>query len=203
MSPRIVSSITSLELVWDAKALPFSDGFIGFPEKRSGKKARPPSTGPIFPSLLHLRLSLRMWSNAKIDHNTGLDSSYPNKRELVEKIHSYTLPAIDSLVDRIAPPSTDVALSCPRWDWYSNIDLVLVGRQGLETTKPQRSEMEGLKCWRDVTTTRNLDAGAVTDGELEDGTGTNRCTRQGYWIHIPIQDVKFYSNSEYCSNLFL
>ena len=76
LSPRIVESITSLELVWNSRLLRFEDGFTGM--SGQSMKKPPPSPVPLFPSLQYLRISFihTPWSQAvhvdDVNHALGL-----------------------------------------------------------------------------------------------------------------------------------
>lgn len=197
LSPRIVSSVTSLELVWNSRILRLEDGFTGMPGKYQSK---PPST-PVFPALQYLRISftlvpwLQNMDMTDENHAIGLPFNEGDREKLSSQLHNYTLPAIDGLLDRIAPASTDVTLSCPDWDWYGQIDLKLVETQGVDKTMPRRSEMEGLKCWRVVPRQNTPETDSTTPRGLEEGSGVPKL-RDGYWIHIPIQHVCLYNNGK-------
>lgn len=201
LSPRIVSSVTSLELVWNTRILSMDDGFTGMPGK---SKIKYPT--PLFPSLQYLRVSFTAlpWPQTAdledINHAIGLPFSELNREKIGRQLHEYTLPGMDKLLDRIAPANADVTFSCPKWDWYSQIDLKLVEAQGVERTRPCRSEMEGLKCWRVVPrqdTPGTVDT--VTPGDLEQGSGAPKL-RDGYWIHVPIYQVSMYADGKRVQN---
>jgi hypothetical protein len=199
MAPQVVSSITSLELVWNPKSVHIEDGFTGLPESNDSRQSK--IRGPLFPSLKYLRISFAGLCSRHddVDHAVKLPRTEDNRTNLSRQLHQYTLPAIDKVLDRIAPPSADVTLSCRNWAWYIEIDLLLVESQGKEKTKPQRSEMEGLKCWRVLPTSKPADkeADGALDRDLEIGTEGKTPRREGYWIHIPVQQIKLHQHSEY------
>lgn len=198
LSPRIVESITSLELVWNSRLLRFEDGFTGM--SGQSMKKPPPSPVPLFPSLQYLRISFihTPWSQAvhvdDVNHALGLPFNERDRSKTAIQLHEYTLPAVDKLMDRIAPAEAEVTLSCPSWEWYHNIDLKLVEIQGLEQTRLCRSEMEGLKCWRIVprgdgdNKTAAATESNVTPANLEEGSARPKL-REGYWVHIPVYEV--------------
>ena len=199
MAPQVVSSITSLELVWNPKTVRLEDGFIGLPESNDDQQTK--RGQPLFPSLKYLRISLTplCGRHDTLDHAVNLSRNEENRTALSKQLHQYTLPAIDEVLDRIAPPSAEVTFSCRNWAWYVEIDLALVESQGKETTRPQRSEMEGLKCWR---VTPSPEAGEkensdTSDRALEEGTENRSTRREGYWIHIPVQQIKLHQHSKY------
>ena len=92
---------------------------------------------------------------------------------------------MDDLIHRIAPARADVTVSCAKWDWYELIDLALLESQGKEATRMQRADIEGLRCWRIIPIRRST----VSD-DVEAGLPSAQ-SREGYWIHIPIGDVRF------------
>jgi hypothetical protein len=165
--------MTSLELVWKPKEISFGEGFISqYQTIRT----------PIFPSLVYLRISLKRLVYGTVDEATGLVWPYDSKALLAEKLHNHTLPTIDRLLERIVPPTTEVTLSCSKWDWYDVIDMRLIEEQGVEKTKPQRADLEGLRCWREVPTKEG-------DRDIKAADQESEIPRRGYWIHVPIEDV--------------
>lgn len=166
--PRL-SEMTSLELVWKPKEIPLSEGFV------SGDQ---PSPIPIFPSLVYLRICFKRLVYGAVDEATGLVWPYESKALLADTLCNHTLPTIDRLLERMVPPTTDVTVSCSKWDWYEAMDLKLVESQGVEKTKPQRADIEGLKCWREMPRKDGEESAEETD-----------IPRRGYWLHMPIEDV--------------
>ncbi|KAH6889136.1 hypothetical protein B0T10DRAFT_47503 [Thelonectria olida] len=176
--PRL-SEMTSLELVWKPKEIPLNEGFISQDPPNSTSQS---ISTPIFPSLIYLRISFKRLVYGAVDESTGLSWPYDSKALLAEKLHNHTLPMIDRLLERIVPPTTDVTVSCSKWDWYEAIDMRLIEEQGVEKTRPQRADIEGLKCWREVP-------------RKEDQESDN--PRRGYWIHMPIEDVHLDQGMDY------
>ncbi|KAF7558432.1 hypothetical protein G7046_g5729 [Stylonectria norvegica] len=194
-----LSELASLELVWKPKKLPLELGFTG--NSQGAAQSLSLKRFPLFSSLLFLRISFQRLTFGEIDHATGLVWPYEDTSELSDRLHNHLLPTIDRLLDRIVPASTDVTISCSKWAWYEQIDLKLVEQQGKEKTKPQKADLEGLKCWReiprkpqdkDVTTTITATAN-MPGGETSDTSDK----RQGYWIHIPVEDMKLDPNQYY------
>lgn len=198
LSPRVVESITSLELVWNSRLLRFEDGFTGMSGQSKTKEQLPPSPIPLFPALQYLRISFihAPWSQAvdvdDVNHALGLPFNERDRSKTATQLHEYTLPAVDVLMDRIAPAEAEVTVSCPSWEWYRNIDLKLVEIQGLKETRLCRSEMEGLKCWRIVPREDKATPAAtetsITPADLEEGSARPKL-REGYWVHIPVYEV--------------
>lgn len=176
-----LSRMVSLELVWDPLEVPIMLGFTGNQIKYRGKK--PCRTEPVFSSLKFLRISFKRLTYGDMDPITGLTWPYKDEQSLTNELRNRFLPQIDGLLDRIVPPSTDVMISLREWSWYEHLDLWLMGIQGKEKTKPQRADIEGLKCWREIPKQANT-------GERDIGVQTTPTTekrlREGYWIHIPI-----------------
>ncbi|KAH6989380.1 hypothetical protein BKA56DRAFT_253716 [Ilyonectria sp. MPI-CAGE-AT-0026] len=186
-----VSEMTSLELVWKPKQLPLSLAFTS--QRKPGSQSELTSTGPVFPALVYLRITFKRLVYGDMDEATGLIWPYERKTVLAEKIHNHLLPTIDRLLDRIVPPTTEVTISCSKWDWYEAIDLKLIEKQGIEKTKPGRADIEGLRCWREIPR-KSLDRDATeatptTSEEAQGGESAAKSLREGYWIHMPIEDV--------------
>jgi hypothetical protein len=193
MPPQVVSTITSLELVWDPLEVRLEDGFTGLP---GSDKNRESFQHPLFPDLKHLRISFsRMYPPApRLDYATGLETSEDSYYEYAEKLTEYTLPAVDQLLDRIAPLDAEVTFSCRNWRWYIAIETTLIETQGREVTRVQTSELGGFKCWRP---TPKIAAAAVEkadgtteDNDVEKGQVTERPRRDGFWVHVPSTEVR-------------
>ncbi|KAK7217724.1 hypothetical protein V2G26_005727 [Clonostachys chloroleuca] len=186
MTPNVLSRITSLELVWNATQVPLTLGFTGQAASKSHKR----QTEPLFPSLQVLRITFASLTWGELDAATGLNWPYSSKDTLASRLQTRLFPDIDALLDRIVPPSTDVTISCPKWIWYEVTDLALVEKQGKEATRPQRADIEGLKCWRETPS-------AATSGDkgLEEASGST--FRAGFWVHIPVEDVNLGTGRNY------
>lgn len=185
---HILANIRSLELVWQPKDLPLVDGFCS--------RVKPSKyQHPVFPSLAYLRISFARMVIHEVDHATDMIWPYDNRRLLSERLHNSFLPQMDELINRIAPPMAEVTVSCAKWDWYELIDVSLLESQGKEATRMQRADIEGLRCWRMMPIRRS-----ISWEDAEAGLSSVP-SREGYWIHIPIGDVrlhnwcKFYSDS--------
>ena len=176
-----LADMTSLELVWKPKQLPLRLGF-------TGRKGSPPFEAPIFPSLRHLRISFYRLVYGEIDEATGLQWPYESQDELSRALHERLFPEIDSVLERIAPPSAEVVVSCSKWEWYEVVDLHLLEKQGPAKTQLQRAEIEGLKCWRE--TPRRTSAAEAEDSQQPP------VQRDGYWIHMCFEDVHLDSGRE-------
>lgn len=194
LAPPVVASITSLELVWDISKVPLEEGFTGLKGPNSEGQSR---TEPIFSSLKFLRISFAAKKEKENwdanDPVTGLPYNAAESLKL-EHLQKHTLPAIDRLLERMAPPEADVIFSCRGWGWYEALGTALLEKQGKKVTKSQNCELGGDKCWR-VTPEATLagegesggesEAGAG-DRELEEGKGTAQgARREGFWIHRP------------------
>ncbi|KFZ16517.1 hypothetical protein V502_05059 [Pseudogymnoascus sp. VKM F-4520 (FW-2644)] len=174
-----LQDITSLELVWKSEILPLQLGFTG----SNNSRPRPPAM-PIFPCLRILRISFQKLVYDEEDYSLGIVYPYEDKKILSHRLHDHLLPAIDELLQRIVPPTTDVTVTCSKWAWYLEIDLFLMEKQGKEETRMQRADIEGLKCWRN--TPRRIER--VSDRALEDAQGVEG-RRTGFWIHVCIDEV--------------
>lgn len=192
MPPQVVSTITSLELVWNPLEVRLEDGFTGLPGSDQTREYQ----RPLFPDLKHLRISFsRMYPPApRLDYATGLQTSEDSYYEYAEKLTGYTLPAVDQLLDRIAPLDAEVTFSCRNWGWYIAIETTLIETQGRETTRVQTSELAGFKCWRPTPKTATAaikeGAGKTEDHDVEKGQVTERPRRDGFWIHVPSTEVR-------------
>ncbi|KPM40350.1 hypothetical protein AK830_g6256 [Neonectria ditissima] len=185
-----IAELTSLELVWKPKLLPLGLAFTSYRQSEAElSQSRPPT----FPALKYLRITFKRLVYGEIDEATGLVWPYESKAQLADKLHNHLLPTIDRLLDRIVPPSTNVIISCSKWDWYEMIDLTLIEKQGEEKTKPQRADIEGLKCWREIPREESGPSGTIAPGTAPDEAHIGGCEanglRKGYWIHMPIDDV--------------
>ncbi|TWU76000.1 hypothetical protein ED733_007080 [Metarhizium rileyi] len=173
---HILANIRSLELVWQCKDLPLVEGFCSRPKDLKCQQ-------PVFPHLVYLRISFARMVIHEVDPVTNIVWPYDNKRLLSERLHTSFLPQIDDLIDRIAPLTTEVTISCAKWDWYDLIDLALLESQGKKATRMQRADIEGLRCWRMIPIRRSISSEDSEPG-LSSALG-----REGYWIHIPIGDM--------------
>jgi hypothetical protein len=175
---HILAHIRSLELVWQSGDLSLLDGFCSATSKRKYQQ-------PVFPYLTHLRIAFKQLVIHEVDAATNLIWPYDNKRLLSERLHNFLLPQLDILINRIAPSTAEVTVSCAKWDWYELIDYQLLESQGKEATRMQRADIEGLRCWRTIPVRRE-----ITSTDSEKGLPPAQ-SREGYWIHIPIGDVRF------------
>jgi hypothetical protein len=182
VSPQIVTMLTSLELVWSHLELPLSEGFTGLKTSKSGNSN---NNGPIFPSLVYLLIAFKTLVHGDLEGATNLVWPYSSEKELANKLHNSLYPTIDKLLERMVPPSTDVTISCPKWDWYKQTNAILVEKQGFEATKSQRAELEGLKCWRITPALLNN----TSYGTMTGDAASSKPIRQGFWVHIKREDV--------------
>jgi hypothetical protein len=176
-----LADITSVELVCKPKQLPLDLGFTGNYNSQHQLYA-----GPIFPSLRYLRISFKRLTYGEIDNALGIVWPYKSKEILSHRLHDHFLPELDRLLERIVLPSTDVTVTCSKWDWYVAIDLFLMKKQGKEGTKLQRADIEGLKCWRS------------TPRRIEDASGVEG-RRKGFWIHMCLEGVNLDDGSKFLS----
>ena len=171
-----LADLVSLELVWQPHILLFKDGFARVKQR----------DGPIFPSLIYLRIDFIYLTYGEMDHAVGLVWPYEDKNLLSKRLHQRLYPEIDDMLSRIVPPTTDVLVTCPKWAYYELTDLYLVEKQGRERTKLQRADIEGLKCWRE---TPKKNGRLLDDRTVEGGTCTEP-VREGFWVHIPPRDAQ-------------
>lgn len=174
MYPRLIQCLVSLELRWNPRLLRLNHAF----DTMTSHRATP--RHPLFPALRHLRISFKALSARQRDYATGLPHRPRSIRQMGRRLHQYTYPSIDSLLDQMVPVSAEVTISCLRWKWYEQTDSLLFEIQGLENTMPQKSEMGGIKCWRMTP--------EESTGEDESSTGIKRGKeagpqRRGFWIH--------------------
>jgi hypothetical protein len=202
LSTRVLSSLTSLELVWGMRFLLVDEAFTGMNDVTSSLPE------PLLPSLRYLRISFtaRSWAESERELNhvnlvTGLPFEDQSSYRLGRQLHAFTLRQFDELFDRIAPASAEITLSCPSWDWYCNIDLTLAETQGLPSTKTCMSEMEGLKCWRVIDREQATADAAQGQKDMEQGNGGRRLL-DGYWIHVPVHQIQLY-NDRKCTLCFV
>ncbi|KAJ6441330.1 cyanamide hydratase [Purpureocillium lavendulum] len=182
-----LSDITSLELLWKPKELPLRLGF-------SGREGSSPCDIPLFSSLRHLRLTFKYLVYGEIDEATGLEWPYEDQAALSRALHERLFPEIDDLLERIAPPTAHVVVSCCKWDWYELTDLYLLEKQGEAKTRLQRADVEGLKCWRETPPRK---ASSIVDMNNSRHSVTRR---EGYWIHSSFEDVQLDPGATRASN---
>lgn len=157
--------------------LPIEQAFTGLAQL--GQREETTSRRPLFPDLKHLRISCY---NKDIGFHDR-DGAGTLEMQLVE----YALPAVDELLERIAPPEAEVIFSCRTWEWFSTIRDTLHTNGGAhEPCQP--SELGGLKCWRKtprqvVDVGEGEDKGEKGDRVLEEGKGSSGPQREGIWIH--------------------
>jgi hypothetical protein len=181
MSPNIIDSLRSLEIVCNNLTTPFGKIF-DFRERylqgsdEDGRLASPPA--PLFPSLSSLRISFqRLGSPWILDTGVGLPLPVENHLDLLNRLERGLYPTIDKFLDMTVPPTADVTVSSFSYDWYRVLDRKLVEKQGVSITTPQVADIGGIKCWR-----------ARTDDYLSEDESSTGSQRKGYWIHLPSPD---------------
>ncbi|OBT61190.1 hypothetical protein VE03_08689 [Pseudogymnoascus sp. 23342-1-I1] len=112
-----------------------------------------------------------------------------------DRLHNHFFPQVDRLLERTVPPTTDVTVTCSKYDWYVETDMFLLEKQGKEETRMQRADIEGLKCWRN--TPRQVED--VSDRALENALGVEG-RRKGFWVHICIGEVHLDRGVSYDQN---
>ncbi|KFY44973.1 hypothetical protein V494_01226 [Pseudogymnoascus sp. VKM F-4513 (FW-928)] len=175
-----LEDMVSLELVWKAKILPLELGLTDnkySPRKLLGR--------PVFPGLRILRICFQTLVFDEEDFALGISWPYIDSGLVSQRLHNSFFPAMDRLLERAVPPTTDVTVTCSKWDWYVETDYYLMERQGREETRMQSADIAGLKCWRN---TPERKVSGVADAIVEDARGVER-QRKGFWVHICIDDV--------------
>lgn len=190
-SRQRLENIASLELVWQPKILPLKLGFTGSDDSGSNIPAR-----PIFPCLRILRISFATLTYNEKDCTLGIVWPYHDKRSLSHRLRNHFLPTIDRILERAVPPTADVTVSCSKWDWYQEIDHVLMETQGAEETMMQHAGIEEFRCWRN--TPQKVEN--LSDRALEDAIGAEE-RRKGFWIHACIEGGDYESQCKYCPGL--
>ncbi|KFY34296.1 hypothetical protein V494_06894 [Pseudogymnoascus sp. VKM F-4513 (FW-928)] len=202
LSGHRLESIACLELVWQPKMLPLKLGFTDnntqwhhisptFYERHESNIL----AGLIFPCLRILRISFaRLIYNEK-DYTLGIEWPYRNKSILSHRLRNHFLPTIDRILERAVPPTTDVTVSCSKWDWYQEIDHVLMETQGVEETRMQHAGIKEFRCWRNTP----QEVENLSDSALEDAIGAEE-RRKGFWIHAYIEEEDYEGQLNYGLN---
>lgn len=167
--------MTSLELVFDLDRVPFDEAF----RTTSKKRAREHSS-PLFPSMANLRVAFS--KSSRNASSLGLDRNDLHWTEIKKALLGQLFPMIDDFLERVFPSTTDVVISCPSWNWYSAIDLVLIDQQGKDTSKAQHSGFKGTKFWRQSPAHEVISPGNGNVQALEEGTQP-KPLRTGFWVH--------------------
>ena len=153
------TKLCSLTLVWDLSKVKLSESF-NLTDNDVDAKSRPSRTTPrrrhkyeppIFPSLRHLRVALDPFARSeKTLMEQGLPKPLHREDGLTSKrLHDTFYPRVEELLDRLAPATTEITFTVSDWELYERIDVDLVERQGEEETRLRRSELGGLKCWKE------------------------------------------------------
>lgn len=166
-------NIRSLELVWNTRKLPLSEGF-------GGRQA-----GVLFPLLeiLHVTFAgiqdnamLAEHNRWEVDYATNCRINEQRTEHLRNAFLNHTLPQFEEdLINRILPARTEVTLTLRKREWFMAIDLALVGSQGVEASRPQRTE-DGIRFWK-VMTRR----------------ASSTQAQNGYWVRLPLSDCNVFS----------
>jgi hypothetical protein len=151
--------------------------------------------------MIRLHISFRGGNDTQRDKALGVDWKYRNEEQLSQTLNNRVLPMVDSLVQRLVPPTTDVTFQCPNWTWHKLMDSFLVENQGLQATKPHRGDLGGLKCWRQ--TTAELSVSSAFPDEVRHCSGTEAGVNypiSGIWVHISSKDVQLGNNGKLSSS---
>ncbi|KFY09086.1 hypothetical protein V492_05645 [Pseudogymnoascus sp. VKM F-4246] len=140
---------------------------------------------PVFPGLRILRICFQTLVFDEEDFALGITWPYIDSGIVSQRLHNSFFPAMDRLLERAVPPTTDVTVTCSKWDWYLETDYYLMEKQGREETRMQSADIAGLKCWRNTPARK---VSGISDAVVEDALGVER-QRKGFWVHICIDDV--------------
>jgi hypothetical protein len=180
---RVLRNITSLEVAWPADLRMYE----GFRSRRiRGRPRLSFDEEPAMPSLAHLRICYNLdLPVGSVNPAMMLPTfaRYDDQPETLDyALQWHFLHPVVGVIEKICPKTTDVTVSLPSWKWYKIVDKSLIASQGMEETKPQRAEMEGLKCWKICNRGRS--------GER----------RRGFWVHIegPKVDLSTDEGRKYC-----
>ncbi|CAH0028486.1 unnamed protein product [Clonostachys rhizophaga] len=178
---NIRRSIRSLELAIDTQISPlkyaFEDPEISLLSLHAA---------PTFPSLLYLRMSPVTWDldicikrDQLLNHLHHHATFNPEQwRQSIPANVSVTLQRIDSLLERIAPPTAEVTVD---WDLtgYHTLSNVLSECQGHVSLQMEECESGGRRYWRQIPTSI-VNVPAKDTQSLDTTAGPDK--RQGYWI---------------------
>ncbi|CAH0057630.1 unnamed protein product [Clonostachys solani] len=173
-----LSLLTSLELVWHPFSLPVTEGFRGY---RSQTKEK-----TILPSLIYLRICIvGLDLNSHSEFRRFLSELDPAV-EPMEEVAPKQLEQFDMLVKRIAPASANVTISLENLPFYQAAEAHLIKKQGSGITRPQISELGGLKYWRQISMAEDK---TLTPQRIEEGEVLSQALG-GYWVHIAEEVVE-------------
>ncbi|CAH0030072.1 unnamed protein product [Clonostachys rhizophaga] len=182
---NIIGMMTSLDLVFDKAVLDLSETFTGLPPK-FGIKSMPENGKFVFPSLQQLRISFvetRQFTDPWTGEYLPIGFDFENRDVITMK----TLPELDSLLQRIVPPSAEVTVSCPHPRWYVEIENKLISQQGRVKTQSQPAELGGEKCWREIPNI-DCDTQGIANSSVEALLSDTLIA--GYWIHSLRNDLR-------------
>ncbi|VUC24472.1 unnamed protein product [Clonostachys rosea] len=180
ISPVLLSSLRSLELVWNPDELAFDLGFNSHHEDESGIMR-----SPLFSSLAHLRISF-LFDRKGSSYERVADDPMIMERKIFSKL--------DVLLDRIVPSSTEVIVSCPVPETYENILFQWSKIHGNEIPSPKQADIGGLMIWRP-----RIAPKADRGRDLEEGGFDS--LRTGFWIHQPTWMAGFDVEGRYGQDL--
>lgn len=169
--------MTSLELVWDIDGAPLNKRFATDSEELGRYQPT------IFPSMVSLRFSFGEFSATEALEGIE-DENAPTSR-ISDFLLTKLFPDMDDFIHRIVPATTDVTISCPKWDWFKASFDAVNAAQGEDVSKLQEANIGGAKFWRKTPREEDITISSAPlpdEVTLEEGTGP-RMKREGFWIH--------------------
>jgi hypothetical protein len=154
--PRLL--LTNLELDWGGEPGPPMMDLMEY------------SAVPLFPSLNDLRLHLGLYYHDTLFRY--LDKG--NATDYAITVGWTQIGELDGFLCKLAPPQTNIAVTCEYLAAFLCMDLVLQKEQTDLVTRHQPDRFGGIKCWR-----------ALPPPKPDQVSETASERPEGYWIHLP------------------
>ncbi|VUC26173.1 unnamed protein product [Clonostachys rosea] len=187
LAPTVLSSITSLELVWNPRRLHIIKVFEGLQPQDGVNRQLP----PLFPSLYHLHICLTSLEYVTIGMGQGDGMQIRTMEYLAENMPL----SIDTVVLRAAPVTANVTVTYAEdQEWFETVRANHIKSQGIDGIRERESQFEGPEFWREIPTSKGSAQKDTTPNSLELGQGAK--VSRGYWIHYTTYGHGKYSTAE-------
>ncbi|CAH0025420.1 unnamed protein product [Clonostachys rhizophaga] len=187
LTPTVLSSITSLELVWNPRLLHIVKVFEGLEPEKQPTRQMP----PIFPSLTHLHICLTSLEYVTIGVGQGDGMQIRTMEDLAENMPL----SIDTLVLRAAPATTNVTVTYAEdYLWFETVRSNHIRSRGIDAIRDRESQFEGPEFWREIPAPNSSAQEDTSPNSLELGEGIK--AGRGYWIHYTTYGHGKYTTDE-------
>lgn len=187
LTPTVLSSITSLELVWNPRLLHIVKVFEGLEPEKQPTRQMP----PIFPSLAHLHICLTSLEYVTIGVGQGDGMQIRTMEDLAENMPL----SIDTLVLRAAPATANVTVTYAKDNlWFETVRSNHIRSRGIHEIRDRESQFEGPELWREIPPPSSSAQEDTSPNSLELGEGIK--AGRGYWIHYTTYGHGKYTTDE-------